>query len=171
MAKPGCIFLKSAYGNEKMAFSVLKPAAPKCWLFATAGLLWSVVGLLLCRTGWGWLQSEPHCRLILLESIGVLLAVAAFRFGFSKIADKNIQRLRGLSGKRCFFAFQAWRSYFIIVFMIALGALLRHSPIHRSVLAVVYTTIGGALFLASFAYYRHLHRIISTGRKIKRKNA
>ncbi len=152
-----------------MTFSGLKPAAPKCWLFAMAGMLWSIVGVLLCLTGWGWLKAEPFGRVILLECIGALLAVAAFRFGFSKIAGKNIQRLRGLNGERCFFAFQAWKSYFIIAFMVALGALLRHSPIHKSVLAVLYTTIGGALFLASLGYYRHLRRILSVGRKIKRR--
>ncbi len=158
--------LTGAGGRQRMTLSGLKPAAPKCWLFATAGLLWSIVGLLLCRTGWEWLEPEPYGRVILLEAIGVLLAVAAFRLGFSKIARKNIQRLRGLSGNRCFFAFQAWRSYFIIVFMITLGALLRHSPVHRSVLAVAYTTIGGALFLASFGYYDHLRRVLALGKKL-----
>ncbi len=151
-----------------MTFSLLKPAAPKCWLFATAGLLWSVVGVLLCRTGWGWLEPEPWGRAIFLEIVGASLAVAAFRFGFSKIAGRNIQRLRGLNGRRCFFAFQAWKSYLLIAFMIALGALLRRSPIPQTVLAVAYTTIGGALLLASFGYYRHLRRIILAGRKTGR---
>ncbi len=157
---------KGIEGKKTMTLSILKPAASKCWLFATAGLLWSIVGILLCRTGWGWLEAEPQGRGILLEGLGVILAVAAFRFGFSRIAEKNIQRLRGLSGKRCFFAFQAWRSYLIIVFMIALGALLRSSPVDKSLLAVVYTTVGGALFLSSLGYYSHLRRLISRGKKL-----
>ena len=43
-------------------------------------------------------------------------ALAAYRYGFLKIALKNIDRLCLLTEKPCIFAFQAWRSYLIIVF-------------------------------------------------------
>lgn len=76
------------------------------------------------------------------------------------MAKKNIRRLRRLPDRGCFFAFQAWQSYLIILFMVGLGGTLRNSPIPKNILSVIYTAIGGALFLGSFYYHRHLLRLM-----------
>ncbi|WP_319522980.1 hypothetical protein [uncultured Desulfosarcina sp.] len=148
-----------------MILARLKPDVPKCWLFAACGVLWSVVGLSMCLAAMNWLSFEGFVRGIELELVGLVVAVAALQWGFSGIARRNICRLRQLSDKGCFFAFQAWKSYLIIAFMIALGIMLRRSPIPRAALAVVYTAIGAALFLASFHYYRHLLRLLRTANR------
>lgn len=145
-----------------MTFSRLKPDVPKCWLFAASGIMWSTVGLLMCATGVVWLAAEGMVRGMGFELAGLVLALVAARWGFCSIARKNIRRLRGLPDRGCFFAFQAWKSYLLIMIMIAMGITLRHSAIPKNLLAVVYTGIGGALFLASFYYYRHLARLIRT---------
>jgi hypothetical protein len=41
-----------------------------------------------------------------------------------------------------------------MTFMIALGLLLRHSPIPISVLASIYAAVGTALVIASVRYFR-----------------
>ncbi|MBC2711880.1 MAG: hypothetical protein HGJ94_13085 [Desulfosarcina sp.] len=145
-----------------MPLSRLKPAVPKCWLFAASGVMWSAVGFMMCATGVGWLAREGIVRGAGFELAGLVLAVMAVRWGFGSIAKKNIRRLRQLPDRGCFFAFQAWKSYLIIMIMIALGIALRHLPIPKTFLAVVYTAIGGALFLGSFHYYRHLARLVRT---------
>lgn len=145
-----------------MTFSRLKPTVPKCWLFAASGVMWSAVGLMMCVTGLGWLAGEGFLRGAAFELAGLVLAFLAVRRGFGGIAQKNIQRLRLLPDQGCFFAFQAWKSYLVIVIMIALGNVLGHMPIPKIYLAVVYTAIGGALFIASFHYYRHLARLMRT---------
>ncbi|BBO70477.1 hypothetical protein DSCA_44070 [Desulfosarcina alkanivorans] len=145
-----------------MTLSRLKPAVPKCWLFAASGVMWSAVGLMMCLTGIGWLVPEGFVRGAGFELLGLLLAWLAVRRGFGGIARKNIRRLRRLPDRGCFFAFQAWKSYLLIMIMIALGIALRHSPVPPPFLAVVYTAVGGALFLASFHYYRHLVRLMRT---------
>jgi hypothetical protein len=58
----------------------------------------------------------------------------------------------------CFFAFQAWKSYLVIAFMVMFGFILRHSMIPKYYLSVPYTAIGGALILSSFHYYARLWR-------------
>lgn len=121
-----------------------------------AGLMWSTVGLMLCRLAYTWLSAIHWHLAASMGVLGIILSLAAYRFGFSKIAVKNIDRLCLLADKSCIFAFQAWQSYLIIIFMITLGITLRHSPLPKPFLAVVYTTIGGGLFWASFHYY---HRI------------
>ena len=123
---------------------------------ALAGLMWSVVGVVLCHLAYVWLKAVPWSRALPLGSLGLVFALAFYRYPFSKTALKNIDRLCLLAEKPCIFAFQAWRSYLIIIFMIALGIMLRNSPIPRHFLAVIYTTIGGALFLSSFHFYRRI---------------
>jgi hypothetical protein len=146
-----------------MTFSRFKPAVSKCWLFAASGMMWSAVGLMMCATGIGWLMHGGRGRPAWYGAAGVVLAVAATRWAFGRLARRNIRRLRQLPERGCFFAFQAWKSYLVIVFMIALGIGLRQSPIPRQVLAVVYLAVGGALALSSTLYYRHLMRLVRCG--------
>lgn len=153
-----------------MILARLKPNVPKCWLFAACGVLWSVVGLSMCFAAMNWLRTEDFARGVGLELVGLVMALAVLQWGFSGIARRNIRRLRQLSDKGCFFAFQAWKSYLIIAFMVALGITLRRSPIPRATLAIVYTGIGGALFLASFQYYRHLLRLLRTANRQNRRS-
>jgi hypothetical protein len=91
----------------------------------------------------------------------VALALAAGylkgRFIFSRLALRNIRRIRELSPhkeKICVFAFQAIHSYVIVAAMMTLGILLRHSPIPREILAVIYLAIGAALIYGSLPYWR-----------------
>ena len=150
--------------GDRMA-SRLKPEVPKCWLFTVCGMMWGGVGLLMCLTGMGWLAGEAPARMAAFGLAGIACALAAFHWIFGGIARKNIVRLRQLPEKGCFFAFQAWQSYLIVAFMIALGIILRRSPIPKSALSVIYIAIGGALLLASFFYYRHLMRLFRTSRR------
>ncbi len=145
-----------------MTLSHLKPTVPKCWLFAASGVMWSAVGIMMCTTAIGWLADGGMGRGMAFSAAGLILAVLSVRWGFGRIAQKNIRRLRRLPDRGCFFAFQAWKGYLIILAMIALGITLRHSPIPKHFLAVAYTAIGGALIVGSFNYYRHLSRLIRT---------
>ena len=142
----------------------LKPSVSKYWLMALAGLMWSVVGIMLCRMAFIWLKAVPERWALSMGSLGLISAFTAYRFGFSKIALKNIFRLCLLPDKTCIFAFQAWKSYLIIIFMIVLGITMRHSPIPKHLLAVIYETIGGALLFSSFHFYGRIWRV-----KIRKK--
>ena len=139
--------------NGAINLEKLKPAVSKYWLMALAGLMWSLVGIMLCRMAYIWLRALPERWALSMGSLGLISALTVYRFGFSKIALKNITRLCLLPDKTCIFAFQAWKSYLIIIFMIILGITLRHSPLPRHFLAVIYAAIGGALFFSSFHFY------------------
>ena len=137
----------------------LNPAVSKYWLIALAGLMWSMVGIMLCRLAYIWLAAVNWGLGLPLGLMGLISAIAVYACGFSKIALRNIHRLCLLSDKSCIFAFQAWKSYLIIIFMIILGMVLRNSPIPRHFLAVIYAAIGGALFVSSFHFYRCIWRV------------
>jgi len=143
-----------------MTLSSLKPAVTKSWLIAIAGLMWTGVGVMLCRLAYHWLVVINRGMATSLGLFGVVMALAAYYFGFSKIAQKNIRRLCLMTEKTCVFAFQSWKGYLSIGVMIILGAIFRNSPIPKQYLAIIYTTIGGAIFLASFHYYRLLWKMV-----------
>jgi len=122
--------------------------------------MWSGVGLMLCNLAYDWLLPVGFPQVLWMTLAGVLLALAIFHFGFSKLAKKNIQRITDMAGdKICIFAFQEWTSYPLIVVMIGLGLSLRILlPIPKPYLAILYIGIGGGLFLSSLYYYKHLLR-------------
>ncbi len=144
-----------------MTLKSLRPAVSRTWLIVTAGLMWSVVGLMLCRLAYHWLAAIRWRWFAPLELLGIVLALMAHQFCFSRIARKNIARLSLLTDKTCILAFQRWKSYLLIALMITLGIVLRNPAVPKPHLAVLYTTIGGALLLGSLQYYGCLWRIIA----------
>ena len=134
------------------------PVVSKKWLLVLAGLMWAAVGVMLSSLAFGWLTADPSWGMLLLGSVGILLAIAVYRFGFVKIARKNIARIWNGAERACLFSFQAWKSYLLILVMMTMGILLRNSPLPKPYLAVLYSTIGGALFISSFHYFAHIYR-------------
>jgi hypothetical protein len=121
--------------------------------------MWTGVGVMLCGLAYHWFVNVNTGVAVILGALGTGMALAAYHFGFSKIARRNIKRLSQLTEKTCVFAFQTWKGYLIICFMIMLGAILRSSPIPKPYLAILYTTIGGAIFLSSLHYHSLLWRL------------
>lgn len=144
-----------------MTLKRLKPAVSKTWLIVLAGLMWSLVGLMLCRLAYHWLAVIRWTWVAPLELLGIVLALIAYQFCFSRMAQKNIARLSQLTEKTCIFAFQRWKSYILIGLMISAGVALRNLPVPRPYLAILYISIGGALFLASLQYYGYLWRVVA----------
>lgn len=137
------------------------PKVGKRILILIAGLLWSMVGLMLISIASEWLVD----MCLSYQAIGIFVSLVfgfvITRFGFSKIALKNIERiLQYQKEKVCIWAFQKWTSYLLIAFMMSLGIFLRHASfIPRVILLIIYFSIGIALFLSSMAYYRELLRM------------
>jgi len=149
-----------------MIIENFKPAIDKKYLYAVAGIMWLFIGALLVKRGFLWLFINNDVENLVLYIHISLLTLALFLggiiawFGFSKIANKNIKRIKEMKGKRCFFSFIAWKSYFLIIFMISLGTILRHSHFNMIYLAVLYVSIGSALFLASFIYFQTFKNVL-----------
>lgn len=142
-----------------MTLAKIKPAVSKYWLMALAGLTWNVVGIMLCRLAYIWLSAVPWQQAVSMGALGIIFSLVVYRYKFLKFALNNIDRLCLLADKSCLFAFQAWHSYLIIIVMVLFGIALRHSPIPKPYLAVIYTAIGGALFLASFHFFKRIWHV------------
>jgi hypothetical protein len=139
------------------------PAVPRPWLLLVAGLMWTTVGGMLCVLAYGWLSGLSRESAWPLGIVGIVAAAAIDRFGFSRLALRNVGRIAALPKRVCVFAFQAPKSYLLVLFMMGLGIALRGSPFPKSSLAVLYTGIGGGLFLSSLHYYRRLLALAGLG--------
>ncbi len=140
-----------------MNYLRLKPAVNRKWLILISALMWSAVGIFLNILAFGWLKSYNNIQLIITITIGLFTGLIIAKYGFSIIAKKNIGRILEYPKKACVFAFQEWKSYILIAFMMSMGIFMRTSGIiPKTLLAPMYIGIGTALFLASINYYRNL---------------
>ena len=132
----------------------IRPAVPRHWLFAIAGLAWTAVGILLCARSISWAYASPLDAGLGLEAAGIVIALVGYAFGFTRIVKRNIGRIHGLPDTVCAFAFTAWRSYVLIGLMVMIGIALRNSTIPKVYLVVPYTAMGGMLVIGSVRFYR-----------------
>ena len=143
-----------------MSLNHLKPAVPKHWLIAIAGLVWSAAGGMLCGMAWQWVRPLPPLHILGLAAGGLALAFLLHRSMLARIARRNMTRIASYADRGCVFAFQAWRSYLMILLMIALGSFLRHTALPREPLAVLYSAMGLALLAASVSYYAMFWQVV-----------
>ena len=140
--------------NRKMAN--IKPAVNKRVLLFLAGFMWLGVGTMLLFLSFSWLNAFRARGSFLFGGIGLIVALVVHHFGFLKIVDKNLGRILPMEGTKCVFSFITWKSYIIVAVMVTMGAMLRHSPIPKPYLSILYIGIGMALLLSSVRYLRVL---------------
>jgi hypothetical protein len=141
----------------------LNPIVAREWLFLLAGVMWTAVGIMLLWRAVGWLTAMEIAWMVGLGALGFVLGFLAYWFGFTHIVRKNIARLCGLPERVGVFSFNSGKGYVTIIFMIGLGVTLRHSPLPREALALLYTAMGSALLLASFHFYARLWQVMHHG--------
>lgn len=131
-----------------------KPAVPRKWLFLIAGTIWMAAGITLIARTYEWLKYFDKGQLIIMFSLGIMLALIFYFSGFIKIARKNVNRINSLPDSVCIFAFTAWKGYLIIAIMITIGIILRNSAFPKHYLAVFYIAMGGPLLMGSYLFYK-----------------
>jgi hypothetical protein len=137
------------------------PLVDKRVLVLLAGLMWCGVGIMLVSFAVGWLLPLSGTEQGLYYAIGFLVAMPVHHFGFLKIADKNLKRLLPITEKKCVFSFMTWKSYIIVLIMVSMGIMLRHSSIPKRYLSIIYNGIGLALFLSGIRYLRFFIKLNS----------
>ena len=133
-----------------------KPGVSNRVLLLIAGIVWVGMGTLLDGFAYAWLKDEQPITAFWAALIGFVCALMIHHFGFLRVVDKNLGRILPMKGDRCVFGFMPWKSYVLVMVMMATGIVLRHSPIPKLYLAVLYAAIGTALILSSIRYLRYL---------------
>ena len=144
----------------KSKFLKFNPAVDKKILVLLAGAIWCGIGLMLLRFSLVWLSMFEIKTQFIFGAAGLIAAFPIYYFGFLKLADKNLVRLLPLKEKRCIFSFMTWKSYLIVPVMVAVGVLLRHSPLPKQYLSIIYTGIGIGLFLSGLRYFRFFFSLV-----------
>jgi hypothetical protein len=133
------------------------PSVRKEILILLAGTIWSITGLVLIVVAISWSMEEKKITPFLPLAIGIVGGIIVGQFGFSRLSRKNIRRISDEYNDKkevCLFAFQSWRSYLIILIMVTLGYILRHSFIPHIYLSPIYMAIGLGLLIAGFFYFK-----------------
>lgn len=131
-----------------------RPSVRKKYLILISGVIWILIGLLLNHYAFNWLKVNSYTNTYIYIVLGIVLALIIHHFGFLKVVNKNLGRIKTLNAETCAFAFMSWKSYLLVVIMMAMGIVLRHSTLSRRLLAVLYIGIGLALILSSIRYIR-----------------
>jgi hypothetical protein len=145
-----------------MDLKKLTPSVDKKILVLLAGLMWCGVGIMLVSFAVTWLSVYRGRGVGFFYAAGFIAAMPIHHFGFLKIADKNLNRLLPYTVKKCVFSFMTWKSYIIVLIMVSMGIMLRHSLIPKQYLSVLYNGIGLALFLSGIRYFRFFFQLIYT---------
>ncbi|MFP4489409.1 MAG: hypothetical protein ACLFN1_08910 [Bacteroidales bacterium] len=131
-----------------------KPSVRKKYLILISGVIWILIGLLLNHYAFNWLKDNSYANTYIYIISGIALALIIHHFGFLRVVDKNLGRIKTLNPETCVFAFMSWKSYLLVALMMVMGIALRHSSLPRNLLSVMYIGIGLALILSSIRYIR-----------------
>jgi hypothetical protein len=140
--------------NTLDVFQNYRPAVRRHWLLFASGVVWLGVGIGLITVACYWLYISMWPVSLVFGALGLIMGLMVYFFGFSKIVRKNLNRIGTKPEVVCLFAFQGWRSYFLILMMMAMGYTIRHLPIPKAIDAIVYFTMGFAMILGSSQYFR-----------------
>lgn len=123
-----------------------------------AAILWSIGGtVVLCR-GLGWIVGTGRYWLIF---VGIIVGSLKSYFVFDRTARKSIDRILGFGDKTCVGAVYSFKTWALVVSMIAIGIFLRRSSLSLQLVGILYVAIGWGLLLSS------RHAWISLYRKVK----
>ncbi len=129
-----------------------KPAVGVRTQLTAASLLWTCVGFGLGAAGLAWCLADG--RPWLLVPLGVAAGLAKAWFVIRPAAHRNASRIIERGDGQCLGGFLSWRSWAFAAGMMLLGSALRHSPMPRSVLGVLYVAIGAALLAGALPLWR-----------------
>jgi len=143
----------------------LIPVIRRHYLFALAGILWTIAGGILCVRGTIWLGMLSTSTAFVAASMSIITVAAGYVFGFSKIVVKNIDRIHQLPERANIFAFTAARGYIMIACMMTLGITLRNSSLPKYYLTVPYFAMGGMLLVGSVRFYKQFFAFALRGKQ------
>lgn len=120
-------------------------------LLLLACLVWGIAGLNVLRLG---LLAYPTHLTVWNLCLSVLVFAVFQKKVFGKLVQKHTMRIEGYGEERQFFLkFFDGKSFLIMAVMISGGAVLRHSGLApEGFIAVFYTGLGAALFLAGMLF-------------------
>lgn len=132
----------------------LNPVVPRGVLPVIAGVIWALVGLMLCTRAGLWLSAFEPVKAAGTAAVGIVLGVIMIRTSFLPLVAKNLARIARRPERTCLFSMFPWRSWTIALVMSIAGGLLRRSGAPRLPLAGMYLAMGLCLLAGAVLYFR-----------------
>jgi hypothetical protein len=129
-----------------------KPAASRRTHLLLAGVMWSAVGSLLLYFGSRWLLGYRWGVLLLPPAVGVGLLKS--RLVLDRTAGRIVDRIQARGDRRCIGGFLSLKSWGLVLIMTIAGRLIRSSAFSRTLVGLLYTTVGTALLWSSHGLWR-----------------
>ncbi len=133
----------------------LKPGVSQNVHLLLAAMLWSCIGIMLMTRGVIWLIGSERLWFVLPA---VALGSMKSFLVLDKTAKRSLERILLLADGTCVGAVYSYKTWILVALMMAAGITLRHSSLPSSLLGLLYTTIGWALFLSSRHAWVRWHR-------------
>lgn len=127
-----------------------KPGVSTGTHLLVAALLWSFIGIYLLLRGTLLYNAELLWPALLALLIGALKA----HYLLARSARKNINRILAMQDNSCLGAVYSLKMWGLVLLMMLAGRALRVVGFPEQWVALVYLTVGFALFLASRLFWR-----------------
>lgn len=132
----------------------VKPAASRRTHLLLAAALWTTVGAGLLFFGVRWILAAPGWLPAPLVLSASGLGCLKSRFVLRKSAARIVDRIRARGDDRCLGGFLSPATWLLVLAMMAAGQCIRSGPTPQIVVGFLYTAVGTALVLASYAAWR-----------------
>lgn len=130
-----------------------KPVAPSRLQLLLAAGTWSTVGTGLICVGTYWVVSSSGNILELLV-ISLFLGLGKSFLILDRVADRIIKRIEFRGEGKCLASFYSLRIWFIVIFMMVMGRILRGVGISYAILGLIYAAVGAGLLMSSRSIWR-----------------
>lgn len=125
-----------------------KPAAAMSTHLMLAWLMWAAVGAGLAGFGARWLWEAVPDLAPWIALGAVAIGVLKSRLVLDGAARRVVERIRARGDGRCLGGFLSWRTWGLVVLMMAGGRVLRGAFAH-GIVGTLYIVVGWALILSS----------------------
>lgn len=138
-----------------------KPGVPRAMHLFAAALFWTAIGGLLLVRGWGWLGVGNGWLLLVAVVLGTLKSLIIL----DGVVRRSLMRIDLLKDGTCLGAVFSWKTWSLVLAMMAAGLLLRRVAPPGPWLGAIYCAIGWSLCFSSrlgwrqWYIMRHNHEI------------
>jgi hypothetical protein len=131
---------------KKKDITRFRPDVSKSVHLFVAPFIWTAVGIMLMIRGLGWIGFSLTCGLLF---IAVFAGTIKSLTILDRSAKKNLIRIMMLKEKSCLGAVYPWRTWLLVILMMATGIALRSMTEPGLFLGTIYLAVGWALLLSS----------------------
>src|SRR5262245_48790922 len=119
-----------------------------------AQLIWTLVGLGLLAAGLFWVVQRFGPLGFVYATPCLVVGLVKARLVLDRVAQRTLDRIAQRGESRCALGFLSTTSWLLVLAMMAVGRLLRASPLPRPALGFLYVAVGFALLAASRTLWR-----------------